>query len=405
MRSERAECGQATVDYVALIGLLALLLAAAGAVTMIGAPGVANAVLSQFRHALCVVGGGDCPPSQRRPCTLASTRDARHVALTLGLVRLDDDTVLLRERLSDGTFRLTLSQRAGAGAEGAVGGKLEIDVGGHEIGAAGEAHGAVEGVLGHGSVYYARGERAADALQQALARGGRPRASEVFYEGGVRGLGRVAAGGARVLSGRLEAMASAVLGARRDRRTGQTTVSLGAGSSGAGLVSATIGGGAGALDGQAVLGLTLDRDHRPLELSLAATGRVGAGATLPSGIADALAQFVDPRTQAKRGGRRWEFGARADLRDPAVASAWRSFRDAPASPAAIRALGAQLRGHATVDVRTYELDGSTSRAGGSLALGLKLGGEIEHAVDHAKLIAAATRPPFGLWEGRLDCVA
>ena len=121
MRSPRAEAGQATVDYVAVVALLAVLLAAAAAVAAVGAPGVANAVVGGLRQALCVVSGAPCPPPARRPCTVASTRELRHVALSVALVRLDDDRIVLRERLSDGTVRLTLAQRAGGGVEVGVG--------------------------------------------------------------------------------------------------------------------------------------------------------------------------------------------------------------------------------------------------------------------------------------------
>jgi hypothetical protein len=409
MRSLRSERGQATTDYVALVALLALLLAAGAGVTATGAPGVANAVLGQLRRALCLVGGGDCPIAPRAPCTVASTRDMRHVAADLVLVRLDADTVVLRERLSDGTIRLTLSERDGGGVEGGVGGRATIDVRGHEVGVDREARAGVQGVLGHGEVYYARDERAADKLLEEVRRprpgGGGPRASEVFYEGGVRGLGRLAGGGAHVVNGQLDGVAGAMLGGRRDRRTGQVTVSLGAGASGAGLASLVVGGGAGALDGQAVLGLTLDRHGRPAVLTLSATGRVAGGASLPSGIADALQAALPGTSSSSTSGRRWELGARVDLRDPAVAGAWEAFRGAPTSAAAIRALGASLHSHATVDVRTYALDGTASGVGGSVALGVRLGGEYEHAVDRAKLLAAARRPPFGVWEARTDCVA
>ena len=404
MRFLRAERGQATIDYVALLALVALLLAVGAGIATAAAPGFVNAVVGQFSRALCLVAGGDCPIAPRRPCTVASTRDAQHGAVNLGIVRLGDDRYVLRERLSDGTIRLTLAVRDGGGVEGGVGGRANVDLGRHKISVEREARGGIEGVIGHGEVFYARTEREADALLAAHLRGDGPRASEVFAEGGVRAFGRVSGKSAGGPGGQLDGLTSAILGARRDRRNGQVTVSLGAGASGSGIVSVLIGGGAGILDGQAVLGLTLDRRGRPAELTLSATGKATDGAMLPKGIVDAMVQAGDPRTQTATGGRRWEVGARADRRDPAVAGAWQAFRRAPTSSAATGALGEALRDHATVDVRTYALNSSTSGFGGSVALGIKFGGEYEHAVDRAKLLAAARRPPFGLWEARTDCL-
>jgi len=397
----RSEDGQATTEYVALIALLAVLLAVVAGVVAVGAPGVANAVLGQLRRALCLVGGGDCPVAPRRPCTVASTRDSRHLAVNLGIVRLDEDHVALLERLSDGTVRLTLSERDGAGVEGGIGGRLKVDLGRHHIAVDREARLGGQGVLGHGSVYYVPSERAARELLRQIER---PPPDEVFYEAGARGLGRLLAGTAGGIDGLLDGLAEANLGARHDRRSGDWTISLGAGGAGAGLLSVTVGGGMGALDGQAVLGLTLDRHGTPSELSVTARGTAGAGTSLPSGVADALKQAADPRLSSNAGGRRWEIGARADLRDPAMAAAWKAFRAAPASVAAVRALGEQLHANASIDIRTYRLDSAATGAGGAVAVGVKIGGEFIRTTDRARLLAAATRPPFGLWEARVDCV-
>jgi hypothetical protein len=57
-----------------------------------------------------------------------------------------------------------------------------------------------------------------------------------------------------------------------------------------------------------------------------------------------------------------------------------------------------------MDVRSYRLDSSSDGVAVAAALGLRLGGELEHTIDRSKLLAAATRPPFGLWEARVDCV-
>jgi hypothetical protein len=151
------------------------------------------------------------------------------------------------------------------------------------------------------------------------------------------------------------------------------------------------------------LALMLDRRQRPSELSLKASGTLGAGATLMPVLTGPRGIAAGPFT-ASGGARRWELGARLDLQDPAVVAAWAAYRRDPASPAAVRALGAQLREHAHLDVRSYALRSEMTGIAAGVALGLKLGGEFERTRDRSRLLTAATRPPDGLWEQRIDCV-
>ena len=102
----------------------------------------------------------------------------------------------------------------------------------------------------------------------------------------------------------------------------------------------------------ATFGLTLDRKHRPIELSVAATGTLAGGASLPLPALRALRASAGGFSGSLKG-RRWEANARLDLRDPLVAAAWGQFRDDPTSGAAIGALGAAIRDRAALDVRTY----------------------------------------------------
>src|SRR5688572_21401400 len=125
--------GQGTIEYVALLAVLALLLGAAAATASAGAPGLANAVMSQIRRALCIVTGAACAAERRLPCVVSSERDAKHVALTIVVIRLSGDRFVLRERLSDGKVRLTIARRGGVGAEVASGPRVRIKVGGRSI--------------------------------------------------------------------------------------------------------------------------------------------------------------------------------------------------------------------------------------------------------------------------------
>jgi len=407
MPSPRSDHGQATLDYVALIGVLAVLIGAAAAVAGGGAASIANAVLGQLRRALCIVSGGSCPAERRLPCVVAGDRDAMHTAVSIVIVRLDQDRAVLRERLSDGKVRLTVTSRFAAGVEGGVGARAQVKLKGRTIGSGREARGGVEGVLGWGEVFVARDDREADEIVRMLRRPrlpvvGGPRPREVLVEGGIRALGRIGIN-ARDVGASLDGVAEGIAGARRDMRSGDVTIMLGASGSGWALASSMLSAPSGSSDGQAGLALTLDRHGRPTELTLTASGTLAAGEMLlpaltgPRGMA-AQAFAADIRA------RRWELGARVDLRDPDVAAAWTAFRRDASNPAAIGALAARLRERAHLDVRSYALRSDSSGVAGGVAFGLKLGGELERARDHTRLLTAATRPPGGLWEQRIDCV-
>lgn len=418
MSSLRRQDGQATIEYVAVIAVLALLLMVTTAVASARAPGVANAVLGQFRRALCIVAGRGCASQTLSVCVVGSDRTADHGAVTIAIVHLDGDRYVLRERLSDGTVRLTVASGGGLGVEGGIGGRAQFKLKGHSVGFDRGAHGGIEAVLGHGDVYLARDDHEADEILRAIRRHtltidpfglvsihvGGPHPQSVFVEGGVRGLGQLDASalGASVSLG---GVADAMLGASRNQQTGEVTILLSAGGMGSALLDAALGGPSGASGGQVGLSLTFDRDRHPTGLSLDAYGILTAGASLPAGLARVL-QVGDGQGQRNSAttSRRWELSESVDLSDPVVAAAWAAYRHDPTSLAAIRTLGAHLHDEARIDVRTYALSASSDGLAGGLALGLKLAGEAEHRVDSARLLSAASRPPGGLWERRFDCV-
>jgi len=426
MRMERPQSGQATIEYLGLVALLAVLLVAGSA---IGAPGVANAVLGQMRHALCIVTGKRCTVDLQRPCTVASRRETRRIALSIVLVRLSRDSYVLRERLSDGTVRLTVFRRYGAGAEGGVGGRLEIDrkdepgevpepkdllkkpgaaqgvtPDARKVGVSSEARAGLEGVFGSGKVFIAQDEAQADELLRAVEDDDEALPpSEVFYEAGARGLARLGFGGL-LAGGQLDGIADSTLAVREERDSGDVTITVNSGSAGWGLMTA-LAGPAGSFDRQVLLGLTFDRERRPVELSVLASGSVSGGTALPPGVAEALGTGGDDSASQNLTGRRWEAAARLDLTDPEVAAAWGAFRRDPASAATIAALGRQLAGRAHLDVRTYGTDTSSDGFAAAVGGGFRVGGETDRTVDRAKLLKASSRPPGGLWEQRVDCLA
>lgn len=418
--------GQACTDYVALVAVVAVLLAGGvSAASAVGAPGMANAVIGRMRLALCLVGGSDCRTERTQPCVVASTRDTRHLAADILLLRIDEDHILLRERLSDGSVRLELTENDGVGIEASLGATVGGRLGPLAIGLGAQLRAALLGVLGHGHVFLARDDRQADAIVQAL-RGGAasgplgeayrlargllggarpPEPDEDYVEGGARALASAGLSGVG-FSGRLDAMARAAIGARRDRHTGEVTLYLRAGSTGEALASAVLGAAGGAWRADALLELTLDRHRRPVELALLTSGVLRGGDSMPASLAGVLGTASPPglRSGIPGSGGRWELDARVDLTDPDVARAWAAYRHAPASSAAARALGERMRRRARLDVRTYRTSSSMQGFRGSVGVGVKLGGEIEHTIDRADLVAAASRPPGGVWERRDDCL-
>jgi hypothetical protein len=400
----RCSRGQATVDYVALIAVLATLLTAALAGASAGTPGIVNAVAGQVRHALCVVGGRSCPDPRPRPCAVATRRDARHYAVSVVVVRYDRDRYVLREVMSDGTIRLTVAHSNGVGAELGAGGRANVTLRGRTLGMSDEARAGLQGVHVAGRVFVARGEREAAAFMRAIGAGDDPPVSarEVFYEGGIRGLATIGIGHS-VAGASLRGLGGAMIGGRRDRRTGDLTLAVNAGGSGWGVVMVALGGPVGAGEHAANIALTLDRHRRPTELSLSASGTLAAGAALPPALSRAFGGRVDAISADGRG-RRFELAARLNLRDPLVAAAWARFRDDPGSGVAIRGLGEAIRDRAHLDLRTYRTNSTSSGASVGIGQVVQVGGEVEHTVEHSRLLSAASRPAGGLWEQRLDCL-
>lgn len=399
----RAEQGQATVEHVAIVALVALALGAASALAGGAGGPLAASVVAQLRQALCVVGGGPCAGPRREPCVTRSQRDARRAGGTVAFVRLGRDRSVLREELSDGSVRLTVVQRMSAGVEVGAGSRLRVTVRGRVRGFGTSARAGAEGVLGYGRVYVAadadEARRIMDVLEGA-ARGELPAASETLVTGGGRVLAKVDLG-SPLLGAELDAEGDLVLAARRSHVTGETTLSLGIERAGSALLNVALGGPLGVQEHDVTAELTLDRRGRPLELKLTATGLLGGGVAPPPALLRPLTLLM---REDRGGARRWELAARLDLTDARVAAAWRRFRRAPASSAAIRDLGERLRAGAVLDMRAYRLDTRASEFEGAIGAGLRLGARFATSSERARLLAAATRTVGGLWEPRPDCV-
>ena len=404
----RCERGQATVDYIALIAIVAVLIVAATAVARAGGPSIVNGVVGGLQKALCVVSGRACPSLQQQPCVNSSERRAVHVAVSVVLIRVDRDRVVVRENMSDGTVRLTLARRSSLGLEAGVGGRLQVKLKGRTFGPAREARIGAQGVFGTGEVFVAASASEADEIVRRLLRlrvpgiDGLPGPREIFGEGGIRGLGRLGLGSG-FAGASLDGTAEGILAVRRDQRSGDVTLSLNATGSAWGLLNGLLVGQSRSTDRSAGLGLKLDRHGHPTGLTLRASGILAAGESLMPALPGRQGFAPTAGWGDKSSGRRWEIEARLDLADPGVAAAWSRFRRDRNDPATIRGLVAMLRDRAHLDVRTYAVSSRSVGAGAGVALAVKIGGEGELSFTRARLVSAQSRPPGGLWEQRIDC--
>ena len=275
MPSTRSQRGQGTVEYVAIIALVALVLAAAVAGAAGLGPGIGNAVVGQVRHALCIVAGRACEEQvAERPCVVRTARDERRESVSLGFVQLGAGRVVLRERLSDGTLRLTVLHRGRAGVTAGFGSSTRVRVGGVEVDVGAHAQGTVAGLVGGGQVFEVRtaaeadaivrrlraeGSPTLDAVRRLVRRGGKaPAADATLAEGGFD-----AGVDFELSAGEAKAGASGggenVLGRRVDRRTGETTWYLRLDRELPVFADAMLGDASGELDGDALLSVTMDR--------------------------------------------------------------------------------------------------------------------------------------------------
>ena len=81
----RTTAGQATIEYVAAIALVAAILVVAG--PAVGAPDIGKRVVGKMRLALCVVGGDVCSDKMAKeaglaPCPMKSDQTGREVSVT-----------------------------------------------------------------------------------------------------------------------------------------------------------------------------------------------------------------------------------------------------------------------------------------------------------------------------------
>src|SRR5687768_5029354 len=115
--------GQASADYVAVVGLVALLLTVAGAVA---APGIPATLARTVRVGLCIVGGDVCRAADARraglePCVTRVREGAKRTRVNATIVSYGTGKGFAIERRSDGSARVVATSDSDVGAVAGVG--------------------------------------------------------------------------------------------------------------------------------------------------------------------------------------------------------------------------------------------------------------------------------------------
>jgi hypothetical protein len=405
--------GQASIDYVAIL----LLVAVAGASAASAARGAAVApeVRRQMARALCVVRGGDCEVD-RRPCVVASRSSADVMRVSVAVLRLGHDRLLVREQRSDGTVAVTLSE----GDEGGVGLStpgvhVRVSLGGRALGLGGEATAAALAARRAGRTWVLRDGAEADALVGVLRRPGRlardpsvlarfgPPAAD-FNE---RGLAVDA--GASGAKGDLSLGAADMFGTREDHVTGRRT-SYVRRSGTASIALAVRGGGAGAsATPSEQYAVTVDRDGRPLDLAVVSIATYAAYVRLPRDLQVAAGLLGTPGRRARTLVREEHLDL-TDAGNLELARAFLAQVDHPhlrlGDAVDVSAqLARRLDAVGVIDVRSYDADSRHYGVDVGGSVGLQLGASYDHDAGESHLRAAATRGIDGRWRTRGDCLA
>src|SRR4051794_35258662 len=378
--------GQASIEYLGVMALVALVLGGLAASALAGAD-LTGAVLAQVRRALCVVSGGDCE-EDRRPCALATrgVREAQHV--NVGFFRYGQDRLTMREARSDGTVAVTVIKDHRLGVDAGIG--VDAHAGGYGFGAS--VRGALLARLGSGSTVVFPSARDADrgmagATRVRLSRGGIGAELEALNG-----------------KGSLHVGDDVIAGRSVDEATGRTTYSLRGtweAQNALGLAEMSADGDAG-ID----LAITLSkrRDGRFVDLGLEAAGSLYGSASLPR-LAGPVAGLLP---SGVAGGRRWTLEQHLDLTDAGNRDAATAFVRAIRHPARLPGAGAELaRRFATrgvTDVRAYRLETEDDGAGAHVGAGGKFGAADDWHSERTRLLAALQRGPDGIWRHRSDCL-
>jgi hypothetical protein len=393
--------GQASVEWLAVVVLVATLLGLGAALAQAGYVG--RRVTREMARAICLVGDGDCRRDQE-PCVVGSRATRQGMTVHLLFIRLGEDKLGVIEERSDGTFAVTLEDGITGGLEGSDGLEVGVHVGKVGFSLGGEVTAALMARLGRGRTWVVGSRAEAQRLLEEEG-GGRP--PDV-----TSGSGRwdssvdASVAGAGFDLARAGIAFDREAGWRVDQHTGHRTAYVQASWSGSAVVGHGVLGLSGA-DGEETYAVEDDETGRPVDLRVIATGSFTGSRDLPT-VVQPVAGLLS--AGAGEDGRGYEVTGHLDLTDAGNLAAARGLLNAiaarHATAAPERALRRQIDEHGTVQARVLATQSEERGMSGSFTGGPGgFSAEAQIQQRSQQLLAATSRGLDGQWITRTDCVA
>ena len=414
--------GQASVEWIALIAVVALVLGAAAALTY---GGLGAKVAWAYRRGLCAVTAQPCPPppadrADLPPCPLSRSSSSQDFEVRVAFIELGGGLGVQEETTSDGQSTVTFTN-SGAGG-GVTGAGASFQIGTLKAGAEADIGASVKFTQGKAWTFPSR--TAADAFikrygaNQDLVRHVLNDVRGLCFFCGLLGIGSApvpppadqtylevgthltaGAEASAVWGAELGGETANVIGERDDRRTGRRTAYVRL--SGGAVADAFAAAGVGVTATRTgLVQITADRRGRLVGLQLQS---VTAHAVLRQVPSQQPAGGQAPPQVTKNlhgGGGVHELESDLDLTDPAnAAAAHRFLRDGDTG-----ALIRWIDGHGSTTLRTFASQDTRAGGGATLALAAEMGGGYAHTSQNLQLTRVLTRLPGLGFLPRTDCL-
>jgi hypothetical protein len=418
----RDQHGQGTVEYLAVVLLVAGVVGAAAALLV--ATGIGEQVVAAFQRALCIVTGGRCD-DVTSACVRSSRRHTDGGMLEAGFVHIGHRAIEMHESYADGTAGVTLIADTEEGLVAGTGAEAHVRWGSYTKAYGRELRYAILAGQTSGRTWVrpsdAAATRAAEQAQLAALShypkstiGGydnrppmRPEthaaAADITFSEHSVGGDLVLVSGDRRYSAHLAAKRA--YGERIDHRTQRRTIyvrNLGAAQ---GRVSVAGYSLAGSGQVEERYGVTFDRAGRALDLMVLSAIDVAGTAGLPPELTRVAGLLSVPL----HGKVHLETEQHLDLTDPANAAVAGAFlgTEPDAGSVALTAglLRDRLEAEGSVSVRTYRTQGTAHQVGGHASVAdVGLGFEAGSEDQSAQLVDAVARGPHGEWRADPACL-